>query len=179
MTLLPPIGRFGRRWLFALIVTLLPMTALRAAEPISEQALRAALLFNFLKFTEWPAAEPNARLQTCIITGDPVLYAAMEALNERQIRGHLLTTLRYKPQAACDVIYVDSRPRWSGVADKLSGQAVLTIGGYKGFIADGGMIEVALDNDFSVSFEINQLEAKRSGLRLYPQLLRLARRVVE
>lgn len=174
-----PLSIRTRRWLLVLLAAALPASPSVAADTASEQALRAALLFNFLKFTDWPAAEPNAKLQVCIVAGDPLLLAAMDALNERQVHGRTLSATRLKPQAACDVIYADSRQRWSGIAERQTGQPVLTVGGYKGFIADGGMIEVALDNNFSVSFDINLLEAKRAGLRFYPQLLRLARRVVE
>lgn len=167
------------RWLLILLAGLWPALPVQADEPASEQALRAALLFNFLKFTDWPAEAPQSRLLVCVASGDPQLLTAMEALNERQVRNRTVTTVRLKPQFACDVIYVDSRQRWSDIADRHAGQPVLTIGGYKGFLADGGMIELALDADRGARFDINLQEAKRTGLRLYPQLLRLARRVVE
>jgi hypothetical protein len=54
----------------------------------------------------------------------------------------------------------------------------LTISGYAGFVADGGMIEIVLQQG-GTRFDINLGEAKRAGLRLYPQLLKLARRIVE
>lgn len=150
-----------------------------AAAGASEQAVRAALVFNFIKFTQWPAAtvgDPQLRL--CIASGDPAQFAALEALSERRVRNMPLAAVRLTRPANCDVIYVDSAQRWNEVAARLGGGQALTIGSYAGFAADGGMIEISLQ-DGTARFDINLLEAKRAGLRFYPQLLRLARRVME
>lgn len=150
-----------------------------AAAGASEQAVRAALVFNFIKFTQWPAAAGgDTPLRLCIASGDPAQVAALEALGERRVRNLPLAPVRLTRPANCDVIYVDSSQRWNEVVGKLGGGHALTIGGYAGFAADGGMIEISLQ-DGSARFDINLLEAKRAGLRFYPQLLRLARRVME
>lgn len=162
-------------WLFGLILA----APAGAAEMASEQSVRAALVFNFIKFTEWPAAAVGGSpLQLCVATNDPAQIAALEALDERRVRGKSLVTLRFRRTAHCDVIYVDSRQRWNEIVEQNNTGHVLTIGGYTGFVADGGMIEIALPEG-SIRFDINLPEAKRVGLRIYPQLLRLARRVVE
>lgn len=153
--------------------------AVLAAEPASEQAVRAALVFNFIKFTEWPpATNGDNPLRICAATGDPVQVAALEALGERQVRGLPLVISRFRQQINCDVIYVDSSQRWSEVPDKRILGRALTIGGYPGFAAEGGIIEVSMPEG-QVRFDINLAEAKRAGLRFYPQLLRLARRILE
>lgn len=150
-----------------------------AAEAASEQAVRAALVFNFIKFTEWPSATAgNSQLRVCIATSDPTQIAAIEALDERRIRGMPLASVRFSRQADCDVIYVDSPQRWNEISQRRATGRVLTIGGYAGFVADGGIIEISLQEG-GARFDINLLEAKRAGLRIYPQLLRLARHVVE
>lgn len=163
-------------WLFALLAPAAPVLALETA---SEQAVRAALLFNFIKFTEWPAAAVgDPQLRVCIATSDPAQIAAIEALDERRVRGKPLAAVRFSRQDDCGVIYVDSRQRWIEIAARHTTGSALTIGGYSGFVADGGMIEISLQ-DGRARFDINLPEAKHAGLRLYPQLLRLARRVVE
>lgn len=150
-----------------------------AEEAVSEQAVRAALVFNFIKFTEWPANPAgDGLLRVCIATSDPAQIAAIEALGERRVRGMPLTAVRFRRQADCGVIYVDSSQRWSDVGDRRGLGTALTIGGYAGFVADGGMIEISLQEG-RARFDINSAEARRAGLRFYPQLLRLARRVVE
>jgi hypothetical protein len=145
----------------------------------SAQALRAALLFNFIKFTEWPAATVGEdKLWICIASSNPVQIEAIEALADRQIRGKSLATVVFSSQTNCHVIYVDTRERWHEIARKHISRQALTIGSYPGFVAEGGMIEISLQ-DGNTRFEINLPAAKRAGLRIYPQLLRLARRVVE
>jgi hypothetical protein len=169
-----------RSWLQAILAaSLLGGAGVVAAETAPEAAVRAALVFNFLKFTEWPAntsAEPH--LQLCIASGDPELIAALESLNARQIRGKAVLTTGYRQQADCDVIYIDSRQRWNSLTEKQRQAHTLTIGGYAGFVADGGMIEIVLQEGGS-RFDINLGEAKRARLRFYPQMLKLARRIVE
>lgn len=155
-----------------------PVAPVFAAEPASAQSVRAALLFNFIKFTEWPAAAGGAPLQICSATNDPMQSAAIEALNDRQVRGRPLMTTRLRRQADCDVIYFDSRQQWKEVAERHAMGSSLTVAAYAGFVADGGMIEISLQ-DGNVRFDINLLETKRAGLRIYPQLLRLARRITE
>lgn len=150
-----------------------------AADGASEQAVRAALVFNFIKFTEWPAGTAGEpRLLVCMATGDPAQIAALEALGERRVRGMPLTPARFRGQANCDVIYVDTSGRWNEIAEKYRSGRALTIGGYSGFVSAGGMIEISLQEG-GARFDINAAEAKRVGLRFYPQLLRLARRLVE
>lgn len=145
-------------------------------EAATEQAMRAVLLFNFIKFTEWPLTD-SPQMQVCISTGDPELMSAMEVLGERSVRSKSLIVTAYRRQSGCDVIYVDSRQRWDGVVEKHASQA-LAIGGYAGFVTDGGMIEVTVQ-DGRARFDIGLRGARRAGLRFYPQLLKLARQVVE
>lgn len=167
------------RRLALLLALMAPVGAAAAAEPASEQAVRAALVFNFIKFTEWqPATNGDSPLRICAATGDPVQVAAFEALAERQVRGLPLVISRFRQQINCDVIYVDSSQRWSEVPDRRILGRALTIGGYPGFAAEGGMIEVSMQEG-QVRFDINLAEARRAGLRFYPQLLRLARRILE
>ena len=150
-----------------------------AAETVPESAVRAALLFNFLKFTEWPAEATDAtHLHVCIASSDPELLAAMETLNARRVQGKSVLTMNFRQQTDCDVIYVDSRQRWKNITENQRPPHSLTISGYAGFVADGGMIEIVLQQG-GTRFDINLGEAKRAGLRLYPQLLKLARRIVE
>jgi hypothetical protein len=163
-------------WLFGLAGSAAPASA---TEPASEQSVRAALLFNFIKFTEWPApAAGHPQLRVCNASSDAKQIVAIEALNDFRVRGKLLVAARFRHPADCDVIYVDSPQRWKAIAERSAMASSLTVGAYAGFVADGGMIEISLQ-DGSVRFDINLLEARRAGLRIYPQLLRLARRVAE
>jgi hypothetical protein len=169
----------GRTWLLAMLASCALGGGVFAAEAAREPAIRAALLFNFMKFTEWPAAATEqVHLQVCIASHDQELIAALETINARQVHGKAVLTAIYGPAKDCDVIYVDSRQRWQSMAEQISTTHALTVAGYTGFVADGGMIEIALQEGGS-RFDINLGKAKQAGLRFYPQFLRLARRIVE
>lgn len=165
--------------LLALPALLAPAASAWATEAASVQGVRAALVFNFIKFTEWPAASVGDRpFRVCIASDDSAQVAALESLSGRQVRGMPLESVRFRGQADCGVIYVDSSQRWNELTDKRTVGHALTIGGYTGFVADGGMIEISVQEG-GARFDVNLLEAKRAGLRFYPQLLRLARRLVD
>lgn len=172
-----PSRRFLRYILFAVLAVWLPAVA--ETETVSENAVRAVLLYNFLKFADLPASEPDRKtLDICVATGNPELLAAMEQLDDRQIRGRSLSVHGFKEDTSCDAIYVDSRARWRLIAERESASRALTVGVYPGFINDGGMVEVDIQQT-RTRFDININQARRAGIRIYPQLLRMARRVFE
>ena len=152
-----------------------------AQDTPTEQSVRAAMVFNFLKFTEFPsdgaANAPQVRL--CIAVGDPLQAEALGALTGRKVKNRELIVGRLAGQGEdCQVLYVDSRQRWSAAGEQRAFPGTLTISAYPGFARDGGMIEIALQED-GVRFDINLLEGRRAGIRFSPQLLRLARHVYE
>lgn len=144
----------------------------------SEQTVHAALVFNFMKFTEWPVAEGSLKL--CVASGDRQQIEALENLAGKQVRGQVLVVARLHPRETnCQVLFVDSRQRWEeSLGNRRSLVQTLTVGAYAGFAWDGGMIEIAR-HEGSARFDVNLAEVRRAGLRLYPQLLRLARQVFE
>lgn len=139
----------------------------------TEQRVRAALIFNFIKLTEWPAAA-GQELLLCTSSADPSLNSAIAALAGRMIGDKRFLTTSFSPQADCDAIYVDSRQRWSAVHAERKLGRTLTLGGYAGFVKDGGMIEITTE-DGSPRYGINPVAAKRAGLGFHPQMLRLAK----
>lgn len=170
---------FGvRRCLLALLASTLcaGMPAL-AAEPAAEHAVRAALVFNFIRFTEWPGnAFPEGKLVLCLASSDPEQRQALQTLAARRVRDVQIVVEPYRDGLHCDLLYVDARSRWNGLPTQTRGNHALTIGGYAGFLDDGGMIEIELLPK-GPRFDINLREVRRIGLRIHPQLLRLARRI--
>lgn len=166
--------------LLALLVPAAPGWApVLAAETTSPQAVRAALLYNFIKFTGWSAAATSpAPLRLCVATGDPAQMTAIEGLGNRLVQGMPLAPVRFVQQLDCKVIYVDSPKLWREVGERQASGNALTVGSYPGFVREGGMIEISLVEGHT-RFDINLQETRRAGLHLQPQLLRLARRIVE
>jgi hypothetical protein len=178
-------NRIGTRRLahvFCLLATLVYTGQARVAQGmVSEQALRAAMVFNFLKFTELPPeAIANApRIRLCTAVGDEVQEETLAALSGRKVRGRELIVVRLAGQGGdCHALYVDSRQRWNVAVENPGVLHTLTISAYPGFVEDGGMIEIALQAS-GTQFDINLVEGRRAGLHFAPQLLRLARHVHE
>ncbi len=164
--------------MLAALVCRLPPAA--AQEVPSEQSLRAAMVFNFLKFTDFPPEATNGRrLRLCTAVGDPRQAEALAALAGRKVGGHELIVDELSASGGeCQVVYIDSRQRWNAAVESRTLNHALTISAYPGVLEDGGMIEFVLQ-DNGIRFDINLAEGRRAGIRFLPQLLRLARKVHE
>ena len=156
----------------------LPVTAL---EMPTEQSVRAAMVFNFLKFAELPSEGiANAqRIRLCVAVGDPQQAEALATLAGHKVRGRELAVVRFSGlDDDCHVLYVDTRQRWNMSEELSVFRHTLTISAYPGFAQGGGMIEIVLQ-ETGTRFDINLSEGRRAGIRFSPQLLRLARHVYE
>jgi hypothetical protein len=154
----------------------------RAAQS-AEREIKAAFLYNFAKFVEWPPGafpEPASPVTLCVL-GDDALGASLETvvkgetLNDRRL---VVRRLR-DPQEArdCHVLFVSpAERRISQVLVSLRGAGVLTVGDGNDFLDQGGMIRLFLEQN-RVRFDINLDAAERSRLKLSSKLLRLARTV--
>ncbi|MDD5295412.1 MAG: YfiR family protein [Rhodocyclaceae bacterium] len=167
--------------LFLLAMAMYRCAPALAADLPSEQSLRSAMVFNFLKFSEVPrdgnAGTAQGRL--CIAVADPLQVEAFMALSGRKLWGGELSVARYTGRSDdCRALYVDSRQRWNAAVDQHALRQTLTISAYPGFAREGGMIEIVFEES-GTRFDINLAEIRRAGIHLSPQLLRLARHVYE
>lgn len=113
------------RQLFALLLLLVTASEYARAQlpaGADEAELKAAILYNFALFTEWPAdtLPASAPLRLCVFQGNALL-AALTGLQEKQVNGHRVSvrTLPASPGgaqlAACHLLVLDARDRerWS------------------------------------------------------------------
>jgi len=163
----------------ALIVLLLMAAPLRAQAP--EYDLKAAFLFNFAKFVEWPAnafAGERAPLTICVFGEDPfgpILDTVVqgERVGERSL-------LVQRPDSVddldeCHVLFVSrsEKDRLGEVMEQVDDKPVLTVADTGGFLRACGIINFILEGS-KVRFLIDQEAAQRSGLRISSKLMRLA-----
>ncbi len=95
----------------AAIAVLLLMPGLASAQDVTEPALKAAFIYNFAKFTEWPAdVMPAAEPFVMCVLGDAAVGDALErAVKGRELAGRRMTVSQVapaEPQRACHVLYV-------------------------------------------------------------------------
>ncbi|HEX4964323.1 MAG TPA: YfiR family protein [Thermoanaerobaculia bacterium] len=161
----------------------IPGGVARAQAAAAEYDVKAAFLFNFTKFVDWPPeafAEPHTPLKICVLGDDPFGKALRPLMNE-EVGGRRLTLEHADALSnigACHVLFVSrsERERLSQVFAALRGAPVLTVGDTPGFVDHGGMINFILEGS-KVRFDVNQEAAERAGIKISSKLLALAKHV--
>ena len=146
--------------------------------PSLEYQVKAAFLYNFAKFIEWPEENPGVPLSICVLGQDPFGPLLDQMVEGKSIRGRALVVRRAADPAglrSCGIVFVGATEmRHLGTIAKAA-EAVhaLTVGENDEFARTGGMIGfVLVDN--KIRFEINVDAATRARLRISSQLLQVA-----
>jgi hypothetical protein len=173
-----------RRFLSALVALVFVAAATagdaRAQESVrlAEQDIKAGLLYNFLRYTEWPQPSASgATMVVCIYGRDPFSgrLASMSGrtVNQRTIE---VRVLQEAAQAnACSLLFLsaDERSNWPRLRSQLGERGVLTVSDYDGFARSGGMIEFTRINN-RIGVRVNVEAAQAANLSVQDRLLRLA-----
>jgi hypothetical protein len=155
-----------------------------AAQTEGEQVIKAAYLYNFTKFINWPAsAFPDADTPfTVCVFAEPAFQEHVVAIMEgEQVGGRPVTVVRSRSPdqvTTCHMAYF-SRPEAERIDRRLSALGelpILTIGEGERFMGMGGHIAFHLEHD-RVRFVISQQRAEAAGLHISSKLLRVAKRV--
>lgn len=145
-----------------------------------EYAVKAAYLYNFAKFVEWPPeafAQADAPLLICIAGSNP-FGGALDTLAGKLVDSHPVT-VRYLPAASgleqCHIVFIGraEQGRSKALLAKLAQLPVLTVGDNSDFIEAGGMIGL-IEAEQRIRFNINLTAARQANLKLSSQLLKLA-----
>ncbi len=155
------------------------------AEELSASAsrvylIKAAFLYNFAIFTEWPAqayADPSAPLRICVL-GEGHLGRALSALDGKQIKGRRVATAhltKAEDAGACQVLYIDpsEMERLPGILRGLDGRPVLTVTDIPDPGSKSGIINLMIVAK-KIRFQIDRNVAEAAGLDLSSKLLALA-----
>lgn len=166
-----------------LLALLLLLLAARGAEaaPATDNEVKAAFIHNIAKFVEWPPSAPRG-LKLCLLGQDP-LGGAAAVLQGKAVGGMAWEVAAVKPGDSlreCRVLFIGASESDSlrRVLDGVKGSPVLTVGDSGGFAGQGVAVNFYLEQN-KVRFEINVDAARRAGLRISSQLLKLARIVLE
>lgn len=158
----------------------MPASAEERAEASLEYAVKAAFLYNFAHFVEWPS-EPAAPSPFVIglLGEDPFGAALDKAVEGKTVRGRSLVVRRFaklEDLAPCPILFVGASeaPRLSLVLARLRGSPVLVVGDADGFAREGGTVGFFIE-DNRVRFEINLNAAGAAGLKVSSRLLAVAR----
>lgn len=148
----------------------------------SEYQIKAAYLFNFLKFVEFPDdsfADPLAPIVIGVVGDDPFGSSLPQVVVGKTVQGRDLVIRLYHPGEnlrGAHILFISAseRKRLPMILSDLRGSSVLTVADTPGFIDAGGMIQFLNEND-RVRFAINLDAATRARLKLSSKLLSLAK----
>ncbi len=146
----------------------------------TEYQVKAALLFNFAKFVEWPEsafAGPEAPFVFGILGADP-FGSDIDAVEEKTINGRRVQVRRFKtiPSAGtCNILFISSSEseRLRAILRSLEKTGILLVSDMNRFAVRGGMIDFVLQ-DNTVGFKINIDALSRAGITIRSQLLNMA-----
>ncbi len=151
----------------------------------SEYRVKAAFLFNFAKFVDWPEdafSAPDAPIIFGILGDDP-FGEALDIIKGKTINGRKVVTNRFKDAneiKTCHVLFIGSSEKKNApsILRTLKPLRILLVGDMENFARQGGVINFIIVNN-KVGFEINVDAAKRSGLKISSKLLSLAKIIHE
>ncbi len=153
--------------------------------PPTEYQVKAAFLYNFAKFVEWPDrafSGSTAPLNICVVGKNP-FNEYFDDIRDKTVGGRPIS-IQVNPDSEqldlCHILFISSSEKHhlAQLIHKLENAGVLTVADMEGFTGAGGMINLFMQ-DNKVSFDINLKSARRAGLKVSSRLLRLAHTVQE
>ncbi len=176
-----------KRVLRVLGVVVLFLGGMRAQSPtIGEYQVKAAFLYNFAKFVEWPPSgfsDASAPLRICVYGQNPFGQELRNITNEKSVNGRKLQVdevVDLQVARACHILFIASseKAQLNRIFEGMRGADVLTVGDTKGFAELGGIINFVLENN-RVQFEVNHKAAEAAGLKISSKLLNIAKFVID
>lgn len=163
------------------LATIAPAVSYSQPAVLDEYQVKAAFLYNFAKFVEWPSAafkSPEEPIVICVLGQNPFGSALEEIVNGKKVgeRGfRIRQTSDVREAARCHMVFLGAsdEKRARPFLEEAKALPVLTVGERDGFLADGGIIAFTV-RDTRVRFEIDPERATRVKLKISSKLLTLA-----
>lgn len=163
------------------VLGLLCCPSLVHAETLAEYQIKAAFLYNFLAFTEWPAEVGNT-INLCVYGPDP-FGENLDKMQGKSVGARSLAVRRVNSVdglQGCQVVFI-THPvigNLRRVLDNLGDRPVLTVADSQDAALQGVALNMSMDQN-KVTFEANLAAARANRLNLSSKLLRLATKVFQ
>ncbi len=161
----------------------LPLVEARSQAP--EYQVKAAFLYNFAKFVEWPAEalSEDPSFVIGILGEDPFGRLIDEAVAGKTVRDKPIIVKRFskiEDTGSAHILFISDSEvgNVSRIVKQMSRAPVLTVSDINRFAERGGMVQLETEQS-RVRFAINVAAVERAGLKPSSQLLKLARIVPE
>ncbi|HYJ41938.1 MAG TPA: YfiR family protein [Steroidobacteraceae bacterium] len=176
-------GTALRRWLLGAVCVVAAgvCSAALSAPPVAEYQVKAAYLFNFGQFVEWPLQaydSPGAPFVIGVVGDDPFGKILDDVIAGESLGGHPLVVRRFKnPEdiSACNILFIgrSETARLEETLKVLQGRSVLTVTDIAGAEHRGAVIALVNENN-RIRMRINVATAKANNLVISSKLLRPA-----
>jgi hypothetical protein len=151
------------------------------AATLHEYELKAGVLYNIIKYVEWPGEPAGATPATFEIAllGQIPFAEALSVLDGKTVQGRKVVVkriTRLEEAAQCQVLFIGAseKGRLAEITTELKRRPVLTVSEVEGFAEQGGMVNLVAGPNHIV-MEINREVARESRLAISSQLLKLAK----
>lgn len=195
-------------YLFVMVagcVLCLAPTASAASESAKykEYEIKAAFMYNFLKFADWPAEKNEANDKKIIISilGKAPFGDTLESIEGKSAEDKKVVIKKFKgieeleksgekdsnklhPEIEAirksHLLFIcpSEKKHIREILGSVKNHNVLTVADTEGFLEAGGIINFLMEEN-KVRFEVNMTAAKNTGLEIRSKLLRLAKRVIK
>jgi hypothetical protein len=156
------------------------------SQAISADQVKAAYLYNFAKFVEWPQEtfpDATAPIHFCLLNDPSIGSELSQIVKDKRISGRSIVVVPIQTGEqgrSCQILFISTAQNWQveHILKVLQGASVLTVGETTGFVEQGGIVNFVVQDD-QVHFQVNHRAATQSRLRMSARLLSVAKRVIE
>jgi hypothetical protein len=151
------------------------------AQSFNEYQVKAAFLYTFAKFVEWPPESfpsPSAAITICVLGEDPFGTFLDDAVRGKTIGDRPIVVSRMADLPAgrdCKILFIaaSERRRMPAMLAAVASAGLLTVGNTAEFAALGGVIGLQLDGE-RIRLSVNLMAADKAKLRISSRVLSLA-----
>lgn len=161
---------------------LVTFSLLAGGEALPERAVKAAYLYNFALFTEWPDSAQRATFDVCVVGLDSA-DLAVESIENKKLKDRTIIVRgvsKVEETGNCDLLYVSAMAKRSSALQLLresGSHPILTVTDSAEIPFSEVMIAMHHDNQH-LGFDINTSTMKHAKLSFSSKMLRLARKVM-
>jgi hypothetical protein len=149
--------------------------------PPTEYQIKAAFLFNFARFVQWPPkalADATSPMVIGVLGENPFHDDLERTMRGKSVDEHPLVVKEFHTLAEatnCHILFISAseKTRLPQILKTIKGSGVLTVGEMDHFTENGGMINFVMEGA-KIRFQINNDAATSEGLKISSKLLALA-----
>ena len=167
------------RWAFILMILFTTNNLIGQSAP-NEYQLKAAFLYNFTQFVNWPSSSftsPNAPLVIGVIGKNPFGTYLEQTISGESANGHPIIFQHYSSNEeikSCQILFINmsEKKKITEIINTQKNKAILTVSDTPHFLEYGGIVKFLNKND-KIKLQVNLKAAKEASLVISSKLLRL------